>query len=127
MPEFPFGFHGMVNRGETVELAEESVVDFAPERLVVPSDIAPWFRIVNVVSDDQSTMPGSIDAALVTAEHNQAALSDPEGHPWPRRVCEGLPVCKKGRRMMLVVKNTSDSPQHFLAAVIGTAYPTNVR
>ena len=48
-------------------------------------------------------------------------MADPKGHPWPRRVCEGLQVCKKGRCMTLIVTNTSATPYQFLAAVIGRA------
>lgn len=117
--DYPLGFHGMVQPGETAELASPTSVDFAPERLIVPSTLASAFRIVNVLSDGKGSMPEPIEASLVTEQHNQAALSDPKGHPWPRRVCEGLPICKKGRRMTLVVKNTSASPYDFLAAVIG--------
>jgi hypothetical protein len=119
--ELPLGFHGMVQPGETTVSSAPTNVDFAPERLIVPSRIASHFRIVNVLSDGKGSMPEPIEASLVTEQHNQAALSDPKGHPWPRRVCEGLPVCKKDRRMTLVVMNTSASPQEFLAAVIGSA------
>ena len=119
--ELPLGFHGMVKAGETAEITSKPDLNFAPERLIVPSTVASAFRIVNVLSDGKGAMPEPIEASLVTEDHNQAALSEPLGHPWPRRVCEGLPVCKKGRPMTLVVKNTSATPQAFLAALIGDA------
>ena len=78
--DLPLGFHGMVQPGQTAEIASsETIVNFAPERLVVPGSLGPAFRIVNVLSDGQGTMPEAIEASLVTEEHNQAALSDPKG------------------------------------------------
>jgi hypothetical protein len=112
MSEWPLGFIAeSVPPGKTVEIISRPNIDFQPARLLIPSTHAFAFRVVNLLSDGKSVMREPVAATEV----DENALR----HGHARRVCEGLPVCKKGQPMTLIVENISAKAQRLAAAVLG--------
>lgn len=118
------GFYkDVVQPGETVELTSNVRVSFDPDRLRLPEHIADDFCVLDVLSDHVSARAAPVDG-IAGGEFvdNYPPDATPRHLWWPRRICDGLPCCKSGRDMTLVVRNKSDRPcMHFGAAVVGRA------
>jgi hypothetical protein len=108
--EFPLGFDSvsLVLPGVVVSIPAQPQVIFRGERLVIPSNIAASFLIVNIVvgKDSQQVAPSSIPAVAFSEVGVGVRLQ--------------LDTAQPGVQITLQVQNISLVPTRFMAALIGT-------
>jgi hypothetical protein len=107
--EYPLGFTQVaVPAGAVVTIPARPQVVFRGERLIIPSNIAPFFLIQNIVvgKDSQQVAPGAVPAIAFSEVGVGVRLK--------------LDTAQPGIDISLVVQNISGVVQDFAAALIGT-------
>jgi hypothetical protein len=110
MREYPLGFYAeKLEPGATVHaVVSRPQIPFRGERLVVPSSIGHHFEIAGIRVGDRERL----NRRPYSASHHS------ESSP---RLPLLLPTAPRNTDIVLKVINTSNEPQRFLAALIGTA------
>jgi hypothetical protein len=106
---YVLGFeHVEVAPGETIELTVRPHLNFAPDRLVIPSQLGESFTIVDITIDREKQMvsPSEIPACVFaeTTPFMPSVFNRP---------------CPAGNPITLKVRNISQRPAAFVAAMVG--------
>lgn len=109
--ELGFFQSGIGPRTGAIDVTSRTEIKFHGERLVVPSNLAEFFDLIDVKVANRSQLANS------TAVPAEMFGETEEG------VYVGLDWAKIGQTIALVVENITSDHQTFQAALIGTAIP----
>jgi hypothetical protein len=109
--EYPLGFFQSGIRAEAgaIDVISRPQINFLGNRLIIPSDIAPFFSLIDVKVGNRSQLANS------TALPARVFQEDSSG------VVLSLDPAVAAQDIALVVENITSDAQTFMAALIGTA------